>query len=193
LRLLVGNREATLSALAGMHIDIAITGYPPETLPVDKEAIGDHPHIIIAPSDHRFAVRRRLALADLASETFLVREPGSGTRLLMQRRFEQAGLRPRIAMEVDSNETIKQAVMAGLGIAFISAHTVAVEIRERRLAVLNVAGLPIMRTWYAVKHTEKRLLPAGLAMWDFLVSDASRFLPDVKQMLAKPVRSNARK
>lgn len=188
LRLLVGNRQQTLEALARLDIDIAITGYPPEALPVDKQIIGDHPHIIIAPPDHRLMARRRIKLRDLGSETFVVREPGSGTRLLMERFFDQAGIRPRIGMEVDSNETIKQAVMAGLGIAFISAHTVAAEVQWRRLGVLNTVGTPVIRKWYAVKHSQKRLLPSAAGMWDFLVSDAGRFLPEVDRMLHKSSR-----
>jgi LysR family transcriptional regulator, low CO2-responsive transcriptional regulator len=109
-----------------------------------------------------------------------VREPGSGTRLLMERLFAKGHIRVPFSMEIDSNETIKQAVMAGLGIAFISAHTIAAELQTDRLCVLNVAGLPIVRQWYAVRHKDKRILPVGQAMWDFLVSEATRFLPQVR-------------
>ncbi len=81
----------------------------------------------------------------LAGETFLVREPGSGTRNLMERFFAESRVSLRIGMEMASNETIKQAVMAGLGIAFLSAHTVAAELADRRLALLDIAGLPVVR------------------------------------------------
>ena len=100
---------------------------------MDVHLIGDHPHVIIAPTAHRLARKPRLKLSDLAGETFLMREPGSGTRGLMENLFETAGVRPKIGMAMSSNETIKQAVIAGLGIAFISAHTVATELDERRL------------------------------------------------------------
>jgi LysR family transcriptional regulator for metE and metH len=180
LRLLVGNRAHTLAALERLELDIAVTGYPPDDMAVERQAIGDHPHVIIAAADHRFVPRRRLKLADLAEETFVVRERGSGTRLLMERLFAKAALHPRIAMEVDSNETIKQAVIAGLGVAFLSAHTIAAEVETGRLVVLPVAGLPVIRQWYAVKHKEKRLLPAAEAMWTFLVSEGARFLPGVE-------------
>lgn len=180
LRLLVGNRAQTLAALERLELDIAITGYPPDDMAVERQVIGNHPHVIIAAADHRFVSRRRLQLADLADETFVVRERGSGTRLLMERLFAKAALSPRIAMEVDSNETIKQAVIAGLGVAFLSAHTIAAEVETGRLAVLPVAGLPVIRQWYAVKHKEKRLLPAAEAMWQFLVSESVRFLPGVE-------------
>ena len=108
---------------------------------------------------------------------FVTREPGSGTRMLMERFFAEAGATFRTGMEVDSNETIKQAVMAGLGIAFISAHTIAAELESGRLAVLDIAGLPALRQWQIVRHADKRLMPAAEALWDFLAEKGSTFLP----------------
>jgi LysR family transcriptional regulator for metE and metH len=177
MQLSIGNRERTLAALGDLELDLAVTGYPPDDMAFEKRIIGDHPHIIIASPDHPLTAQGRLNLEQVAREVFLVREAGSGTRRLMERLFAGADITPRIGMEIDSNETIKQAVMAGLGIAVISAHTVAAELKESRLAVLDVRGLPIIRKWYVVRHIEKRLMPAARAMWDFLVSDGKRFLP----------------
>src|SRR5664279_1677763 len=120
----IGNRQEIGTALRGYELDIAIMGRPPVDVPMNVHLIGDHPHVIIAPTNHPLARKTRLKLADLAHETFLTREPGSGTRGLMEQLFEQAGVRPKIGMAMSSNETIKQAVIAGLGIAFISEHTV---------------------------------------------------------------------
>jgi len=78
-----------------------------------------------------------------------------------------------------SNETIKQAVMAGLGISFISAHTVAFEVESGRLAILDVTGLPIVRHWFMVRRTDKRLLPAALALRQFWATRGADFLPKV--------------
>jgi LysR family transcriptional regulator for metE and metH len=183
VRLVVGNREDTIAALAKLELDIAVMGRPPESVEVEQQIIGDHPHVVIAAPHHRFASRRRIALKALGDEKFLSREAGSGTRILMERIFAKAEIVPRVGMELGSNETIKQAVMAGLGIAFISAHTVAAEVESRRLCVLSVEGLPIIRQWYAVRNREKHLLPAGAAMWDFLVSRGSGFLPDVSALI----------
>jgi DNA-binding transcriptional LysR family regulator len=80
-------------------------------------------------------------------------------------------------MEMSSNETIKQAVIAGLGIAFISAHTVAVELEDGRLVTLDVAGLPIVRQWFVVRRKDKVLLPPAQGMLDFLVANGEQFLP----------------
>ena len=163
VRLAVGNRQETIRALRDLELDIAIMGRPPENIDLESVSLGIHPHIIVAPTGHPLT-GAKLTIADLAKETFFVREPGSGTRLLMERMFEQADFDPIVGMEIGSNETIKQAVIAGLGIAFISAHTVAIEIADGRLVMLDVAGLPMMREWFAVRMREKAVMPAGQAL-----------------------------
>ena len=176
VRLSVANRQETIRALRDLELEMAIMGRPPENLELESAVLGDHPHVIVAPSDHPLA-GQPLSIADLTKETFFVREPGSGTRLLMERLFEQTDFEPIVGMEIGSNETIKQAVIAGLGIAFISAHTVAVEIADGRLTMLDVAGLPMMRQWYAVRLSDKAIMPAGQAMWTFLAAEGQKFLP----------------
>ena len=126
---------------------------------------------------HPLARKSRLALADLAGESFLTRKSGSGTRGLMEQLFEAAHIRPTIGMAMSSNETIKQAVIAGLGIAFISAHTVATELDERRLVTLNVEGLPVLRQWFVLSSKDKVLLPPAQAMLDFVSTKGAQFLP----------------
>jgi LysR family transcriptional regulator for metE and metH len=175
LRVVVGNRGEMLAGLAAFDLDLVVMGRPPEDAAMEMAVIGDHPHVIIAAPAHRLARRRGVALAALAGETFLLREPGSGTRMLMQRLFGEA--MPAKRIEMGTNETIKQAVMAEMGIALLSAHTIAAEVESGRIAVLDVRGMPMMRRWYVVKRQEKRLLPAARALWDDLVRDGARFLP----------------
>ncbi len=177
LKLRVGNRVETIGALEAMDLDFALMGRPPNGDDYDCVVVGDHPHIIIAAPDHRFAGRARLKIADLKDEKFLLREEGSGTRVLMHRMLTDAGLNPRIGMEIGSNETIKQAVMAGIGIALLSAHTVSVELQQRRLIRLPVAGTPVLREWFLVRRNERRLLPAAIKLWDFLAAHAKYYLP----------------
>jgi DNA-binding transcriptional LysR family regulator len=176
VRLAVGNRQETIRALRDLELDMAVMGRPPENIDVESVSLGVHPHIIVAPAGHPLT-GVKLTIADLAKETFFVREAGSGTRLLMERLFEQADFDPIVGMEIGSNETIKQAVIAGLGVAFISAHTVAIEIADGRLVMLDVAGLPMMREWFAVRIREKAVMPAGQAMWSFLSTEGHKFLP----------------
>jgi LysR family transcriptional regulator for metE and metH len=173
----IGNRQEIGNALRGYDLDFAIMGRPPVDIDMDVHLIGDHPHVIIAPTTHRLAKKSRIALADLANETFLLREPGSGTRGLMEQLFETARVRPNLGMAMSSNETIKQAVIAGLGIAFISAHTVATELDERRLVTLDVVGLPIVRQWFVLSRKDKILLPPARAMLEFLSARGAQFLP----------------
>jgi DNA-binding transcriptional LysR family regulator len=188
IRLEVGNRAAILAALEANTLDLALTGWPPGQLAVQKAAIGEHPHIIVARPDHPYAAGRKLDPAALVAETFLVRERGSGTRLLMERFFADARVAPRIGMEMGSNETIKQAVIAGLGIAFISAHTVAVELTDGRLVVLDVVGLPVMRTWFIVNLAKKRLLPPAAALRQFMIDEGHVFLPSLKSSGSEKAR-----
>ena len=135
-----------------------------ERIEVKSAVIGDHPQVIIAPPDHPLAKQRSISPREIAKETILMREAGSGTRLLAERFLAQHGIEPRIGMEIGSNETIKQAVMAGLGIAFISAHTIAAEIGDGRLAILDVAGLPEIRQWFVVHPATKRMMPAASSL-----------------------------
>ncbi len=179
LELVVGNREETMADFVAGRFDVAVTGRPPDGVEVESAAIGDHPHVLIAPVDHPLARRRAIDPKLIATETILMREPGSGTRQLTERFLARAGITPKIGMEIGSNETIKQAVIAGLGIAFISAHTIAAEIEDGRLAMLDVIGLPEMRKWYVVRPAAKRLMPAAAALRDFLVSEGQASLPKV--------------
>jgi molybdate transport repressor ModE-like protein len=173
----IGNREEIRQALRGYDLDLAIMGQPPPDVPVEKRLMGEHPHAIVAAAGHWLAKDSGLAVVDLTYETFITRERGSGTRMLMEQFFQSSDLQPKIGMEMDSNETIKQAVIAGLGIAFISLHTVASELADGRLVVLDVAGLPIMRQWYAVRRSDKTLLPPAQAMLEFLGEEGASYLP----------------
>jgi DNA-binding transcriptional LysR family regulator len=181
IRLEVGNRSTIVAALAANTLDLALTGRPPEDLDVDREPIGAHPHVIVARPAHPLARSKHLAPAVLGDETFLVREPGSGTRNLMERFFTESKVAPHIGMEMASNETIKQAVMAGLGIAFLSAHTVAAELADRRLVMLDIVGLPVVRQWFIVKLVRRRLLPAAQALRQFLIDEGEKYLPPMPQ------------
>jgi len=166
-RLAVSNREAVIGQLAGNEVDLAIMGRPPEELPTVAESFAPHPFVIIAAPDHPLAGRRRIAVSRLAEETFLVREAGSGTRSAMQHFVDEHGIRIRVGMEMTSNETIKQAVMAGMGVSFLSRHTIGLELESRKLAMLDVHGLPVMRRWFVVHLAAKRLSPTAQAFRAF--------------------------
>lgn len=185
VEMLVGNRVEVIAALRDFRIDFAIMGNPPDDIETEPQLIGAHPHVMIAAPTHPLAARRRINLAALADDTILLREPGSGTRTLMERTFLAAQFEPKSGMEFESNETIKQAAMAGLGVAFISAHTVSMEVQTGRIKILAVENFPIIRNWYVVRPRERGLLPAANTMWSFLVSRGKEFLPDVSQIMPR--------
>lgn len=172
----IGNRSQIVERLAERDLDLVIMGSPPVELDCVHHHIGEHPHVAIAGPDHPL-VGGPISLERFARATFVVREPGSGTRGLMERLFAPLDLQPRIAMVMASNESIKQAVMAGLGVSVISAHTVATELADGRLVVIDVDGLPVMRRWYAVRLANHRLLPAAQALCDYLVSEGAHHFP----------------
>jgi DNA-binding transcriptional LysR family regulator len=178
LQLQVGNREFVMEKLESLELDFAITGRPPTHFEAIKEYIGVHPQIIIAAPKHKYANQLKLPLSKLKNDTFLLRESGSGTRSLADLFFEQKKFIPEVAIEFGSNETIKQAVMAGMGVAVISAHTVAVELQTHRLVTLNVNGMPINKKWFVVAHRNKKLLPSSQELWEFVANSGASFLPN---------------
>jgi len=177
VKLSANNREIVLRQLAENEVDLAIMGRTPEGMDAVAAPFARHPHVIIAAAGHPLAKKRRIPLARLAEETFLIREPGSGTRGLLERLFAEHRLPLNVSMEMASNETIKQAVQAGMGISLLSLHTIGLELKTRRLAVLDVQGLPIVRDWHVVHLAAKRLSPVARAFKEFLLSDAGKLLP----------------
>lgn len=174
----VGNRGEIVQALARNEIEVAIMGRPPAEPEVEADPLGDHPYIVIAAPTHPLARMREVTPDALFSETFLMREQGSGTRVVMTRVLDRlAEGRPYHSVVMGSNETIKQAVMAGLGIAFISAHTVVAELNSRRLVPLALAGLPFMRTWYMVRRADLPPSPVAAAFRAFVLDLHGNYLP----------------
>jgi len=169
----VSNRAAVLDLLAANRIDLAIMGQVPEDLGLEATRFMDNPLVVIAPPDHPLVRKKRIAVESLAAESFLVREAGSGTRGAMERFFAARGLEIRSSMEMSSNEAIRQAVQAGLGLGILSLQTLEMELTLKRLAVLDVEGFPILRHWYIVHRADKRLSPAAQAFKEFVLAPAA--------------------
>jgi DNA-binding transcriptional LysR family regulator len=176
IELQVDNRDATIRTLAANEVDLALMGRPPGELDLVATPFAEHPHVIIAPPGHPLAKGGPADVEALAAEVFLVREVGSGTRLFMERFFQQGGVPVRVGMEMPSNETIKQAVMAGLGLSFISLHTITLELAAGALAVVRAPGLPLLRQWYVLHRSEKRLSAAAEAFRAFVLEHGRAFL-----------------
>jgi DNA-binding transcriptional LysR family regulator len=170
------NRDQLVSLMSAGDVDLSIMGRPPREVATRAESFAAHPLVFIAPPDHALAQRRGVPLAALAQEPLIVREHGSGTRAAMEGLFAEHRFEPRISMEMSSNETIKQAVMAGMGLSFLSLHTVGLELKNGLLAVLDVGGTPLMRMWNVVHLGSKVLSPAAEAFRYFVIEHGEAFL-----------------
>ncbi|GAB3684314.1 LysR family transcriptional regulator [Salinisphaera aquimarina] len=177
INLSVTNRQGLLQQLQENRIDMVVMGEPPAESSLVGEAFMENPLVVIAPPDHPLTQRKRIPLKTIAREPFVVREEGSGTRAAMTRfaRRHQIQITPAIVMT--SNEAIKQAVSAGLGLGLVSAHTLELDLYAKRLQILNVAHFPIVRHWYIVHREGKRLSPAADAFRSFLVDNADSVWP----------------
>jgi DNA-binding transcriptional LysR family regulator len=178
VRLVVGNREQLVRMLQANELDIAIMGRPPQELATRAEPFAAHPHVFVAPPDHPMIAQGRQTVAALGACSFILREQGSGTRAAMKSFFETARVEPRVAMEMSSNETIKQAVMAGMGLSFLSLHTVGLELDNRLIAVLDVEGTPVVRAWNVVHMLSKLMSPAAEAFRYFVLERGEAFLAE---------------
>ena len=176
LNFTVHNREELLSHIAQNLTDLAVMVRPPNDLDTVNEAFAPHPYVVVAPPQHALVGRSRLEVGEVMRQPFIVRERGSDTWKSMQEGFGGDLSALNVAMEIRSTETIKQAVMAGMGLSFLSAHTVSRELQAGSLRVLDVQGLPLMQHWYVVHRMGKRLPPVAQAFKDFLISDGASLI-----------------
>ena len=168
----VHNREIITNMLARNEVDLVIMGRAPASIDCSATAFATNPLGIVSAPEHPLSRRRQAPLAILKGQEFVVREKGSGTRHSMERLFDEHGINPSIVMEMPSNETIKQAVMAGMGLSFLSLRTVRHELASGHLALLDIEGLPILRHWHVTHLRSKRLSPAASAFKSFLIEEA---------------------
>ncbi len=170
----VTNRQHLLEALTANEPDLVIMGQPPEQLDVVAEAFMENPLVVVAGKGHPlYRKRSTLTPEMLQQERFLLREQGSGTRNALERFFSKRQLRLDAPMEFGSNETIKQAVQAGLGLALVSAHTIQLEREAKVLRILDVEDLPIRRQWHLVYRKGKRLSPVAEAFRQFVLEESA--------------------
>mgnify|MGYP005805989247 CR=1 FL=1 len=178
IRLVEGNRGELVQMLQANDVDVAVMGRPPREMATRTEPFAAHPHVFIAPVGHPLLAEEGgpLTVDALRPYGFIVREEGSGTRAALEKFLEQSRLEPRVIMEMGSNETIKQAVMAGMGISFLSLHTLQLELDNGLLALVDVAGTPVVRAWNVVHTLSKVLSPAAEAFRYFVLERGEAYL-----------------
>lgn len=172
LELDIANRERLVRLLEANSVDLVLMGQPPGEVDVESEIFLDNPLVIIAPAEHPLAEASRIPLAALADEVFIMREPGSGTRLALERHFAEQGIPLHQGMQMTRNEAVKQAVRSGLGLSVVSLHTIELEVETGRLVILDVEGFPLLRHWFLVYRRGKRLSPAARAFRDMILTEA---------------------
>ena len=164
----VTNRERLLERLINNQDDLYILGQPPKEIDTVAQAFLHNPLVVLAPIDHPLANKKKITLKRIAEEPFLSREPGSGTRVATERIFYEQGLKLKIRMELGSNEAIKQAVIAGLGVSVLSRYTLPLDAPMGQLTMLDVQGFPIDRQWYYAYPSGKQISIVTEAFLDCL-------------------------
>lgn len=176
IRLRGGNRDHLVQLLSRNEVDLAVMGTPPRELATRAEPFAAHPHVFIAPPDHPLTRIGHPPVETLAAYELIMREPGSGTRATLEAFFAERRFEPRIGLEVGSNEAVKQAVIAGLGLSAVSLHTVGTELRAGLLTIIHIEGTPLVRSWNVVRQLSKTLSPIAEAFRYFVLEQGESLL-----------------
>lgn len=175
VRLEILNRERVMERLERNEDDVYIMGVPPENPAIHAVPFLANSLLMIAPLDHPLRQKKAIALSEIANEPFICREPGSGTRLQIEKLFAAHQLKLNIRLAMGSNEAIKQAVAGGLGLSILSSSTLVHETKDKELAILDVQGFPVQRNWYWVQHKDKQLSIIAKAFYEFLLANIAPF------------------
>ena len=167
----IHNREHMMNLLQRNELDMIIMGRGPEGIDCSSTPFATNPLGVVCAPNHPLSRRRNAPLGILDGAEFVVREKGSGTRAAMERLFAEHAIVPKIVMEMPSNESIKQAVMAGMGLSFLSLRTVRHELASGHLALVDLEGLPLIRHWHVTHLRSKRHAPAAQRLKEFLIAE----------------------
>ena len=171
LALKVTNRERIIERMHRNEDDLYIMGQAPDgELEVEAFPFAPNPLVVMAPRDHPLVGKKNIALSEIIEYPFIMREPGSGIRDAILRLFAAQDLRPRVRMELGSNEAIKHAVVGGLGVSVLSLHTLALEGADGPVAILDVEQFPIHRQWYIVHPIGKELSLVARTFLEFAIA-----------------------
>ncbi len=165
----VTNRKLLLEKLSNHSADLVIMGEPPSDLPLETQPFMENPLIAIAHPEHPLLANKKNSIKTLVKETLITREQGSGTRITIER---ITGMKFNSDIEINSNEAIIEAVQAGLGIGFVSKHTVKLELENGIINQLNVDNFPVTRHWYVVHQSKSKLSPIAQRFKDFIIDNS---------------------
>jgi DNA-binding transcriptional LysR family regulator len=170
------NRQALVERLAKNEDDLYLFTSAPEIDCIVTQEILSNPFVVLARDDHPLATVSSIPFGRLVLEPFLIREQGSGARRMTLRLFGEHGLTPRIRMELGTNEAIKEAILAGLGITITSRYTFGLDPESSRYRCLDVEGFPVENHWYFAYPQGKQLSSVARALLDFARVEAKRLV-----------------
>ncbi|MDX2099269.1 MAG: LysR substrate-binding domain-containing protein [Leptolyngbyaceae cyanobacterium bins.59] len=182
--LTITNHDRVMERMAQNLDDLYIVSQPPKHLDIEFHPFVENPLVVLAPSNHPLVHERNIPLKRLADEPFIMREPGSGTRRVVQQLFDQKGIPVKVRLEIGSNEGIKQAIAGGMGVSILSLHSLVLEGKNGPLAILDVENFPISQHWYVVFPAGKQLSVVARTFFDYLqeegkqIADLSNLMPE---------------
>lgn len=183
----ITNRKTLVTQLQNYAPDFVIMGEPPSKLDLDSQLIMENPLIVIASPEHPLVQKyksKTIPMSELIKEAFVVREEGSGTKAAIRRHFKRYDLDFISSYEMSSNESIKHAVVAGLGLGIVALHTIKLELEAGKLVILNVENFPLERHWHLVSRKGRRLSPAAVEFQQFILESAESYQAGYKHFLS---------
>jgi DNA-binding transcriptional LysR family regulator len=171
IALVVLNRDGVIGRLRENQDDLYIMSKPPETFDLANDELMPNPLVLISSATHRLAERDEISLVELQQERFILREPGSGTRLAVDAHFAAQRFRPVVRLELGNNEAIREAVAGGLGLAVLSGHALEGRAANTGVKVLPVVGFPIPSKWHLVYLRSRELSPIAAVFREHLLSE----------------------
>lgn len=175
IKLEVVNRRTVLQRVLWNETDLAVMGYPEQSPNLASDPFADNNLVVIASSDHPLAEKSSISLQEFAEEPFLIREPGSGTRITLEKFTATHGVNLNVTMELGNNSAIKEAVAAGLGISVVSEASVILELKAKKLTILPVEHFPLVRQWFVVYSTQRMLSPLAAKFRNALLKSDMSF------------------
>lgn len=190
ISLTVTNHRKLSVRMQNNQDDLYILSQPPTDLDLQAQSFLENPLVLLAPTNHKLALQKNIPILALNGETFIMREPGSGTRQAVEMLFDQHKIEVRVRLELGSNEAIKQAIAGGLGLSVLSTHSLNGEVSSGELTILDVQGFPIRRRWYATYLNGKQLSVVAQAFFDYLLIESQK-IPVAKKASDYPVAISA--
>ena len=174
----IHNRQGLIERLAANQDDLYIFADPPGSEEVVTQKILPNPMVVFARADHPLAQEKKISFARLAQEPFLMREPGSGTRLAAEAIFDRHHLKPRVTMELSTNEAIKQTILTGFGVSILSRYSFGLDTEQSQLTCLDVEGFPLERHWQFVYPIGKQISAIAQGFMDLVRIEGKRLVLD---------------